>query len=251
MFVTDPAESGFQSPAADRYKLSIADFEQHLSNLSHVASPALPFSLTFDDGGESYYTTIADILEHRDWRAHCFVPTDFINGRGFLSGRQIRELDARGHQIGAHSASHPARMSACDDAVLLDEWTRSVDALQQILGRAVRLASVPGGYYSKAVAEAAAAAGIRTLFTSEPVTRPITVAGCTILGRFAIRRYNAPTLSARLVTAAPWTRWTLWFDWNAKALGKSLLGPAYMRVADWLMAQTAAKPQPTSPEETQ
>ena len=237
MFVSNPAESGFQSPGADRYKLPVGQFDQHLANLASLSSPALPFSLTFDDGGESFYTLIADRLDRLDWRAHCFVPTDFIDRPGFLTRRHIRELDARGHHIGAHSASHPARISACSADVLRREWTESVSVLQDILGRAVRLASVPGGYYSTAVAEAAAEAGIRTLFTSEPVTHYSVVGPCTIVGRFAIRHFNAPTLSARLVRTAPWTRWAMWTDWNLKALCKPVLGPAYRCVADWLMAQ--------------
>jgi peptidoglycan/xylan/chitin deacetylase (PgdA/CDA1 family) len=239
VFMSDPAESGFQSPAADRYKLTVVQFEQHLAGLAALHSPALPFSLTFDDGGESYYSQIADRLERLNWRAHCFVPTDFIDRPGFMTRRQIRELDRRGHHIGAHSASHPSRMSACSDAVLRNEWSESVGVLQDILGRAVRVASVPGGSYSTAVAEAAAAAGINTLFTSEPVTHPSLAGDCAIVGRFAIRQYNSPTLSARLVRTAPWTRWAMWLDWNTKALCKPILGPAYMRVADWVMARKA------------
>ncbi len=240
MFVNDPDESGFRSPAANRYKLPIREFEQHLAGLASLASPALPFSLTFDDGGASYYSRIADRLEQRNWRAHCFVPTDFIDRPGFLTRQQIRELDARGHPIGAHSASHPARMSACSAEMLRREWAESVAVLQDVLGRAVRAASVPGGSYSTAVAEAAIAAGIRTLFTSEPVTRPGIVGPCTILGRFAIRQYHTPTLGPRLVRTAPWTRWAMWTDWNVKALCKPILGPAYTRAADWLMAQSTA-----------
>lgn len=239
VFMSDPAESGFRSPAADRYKLPLVQFDQHLAGLAALAAPALPFSLTFDDGGESYYSRIADRLERLNWRGLCFVSTDFIDRPGFLTRRQIRELDRRGHHIGTHSASHPSRMSACSDEVLRKEWTESVAVLQDILGRDVRVASVPGGYYSTAVAGAAAAAGIHTLFTSEPVTRVSVAGSCTIVGRFAIRQFNSPTLSARLVRTAPWTRWAMWLDWNTKAICKPILGPAYMRVADWLMARTA------------
>src|SRR5688572_29185585 len=53
VFVTDPAESGFQSPGADRYKLPVGQFEQHLDNLASLSSPALPFSLTFDEIGRA------------------------------------------------------------------------------------------------------------------------------------------------------------------------------------------------------
>lgn len=237
MFAHDPSESGFRSPGADRYKLPVAKFDAHLAHLDDLRGRGLPFALTFDDGGESYYSHIADRLESRAWRGYCFVPTDFIDRPGFLSRRQIRELDRRGHHIGTHSASHPARISACSARALREEWTRSIDVLQDLLGRAVTVASVPGGYYSKAVAEAAAGAGVQTLFTSEPVTTTAAVGRCAIAGRFAIREYNAPALSARLVGTAPWTRWGMWLDWNLKALCKPILGPAYTRVADWLMAR--------------
>ena len=69
----------------------------------------LPFLITVDDGGVSYYTVVADRLERLGWRGHCFVTTDMIGQRGFLTRRQIRELDGRGHIIGSHSASHPTR----------------------------------------------------------------------------------------------------------------------------------------------
>ena len=236
VFVRDPSESGFRSQAADRYKLSLVQFEQHLAALRGLPAPAKPFSLTFDDGGESYFTRVADRLERLGWRARCFVATDFIDRPGFLTRRQLRDLDARGHQIGAHSASHPPRMSACSADVLRHEWRESVEVLENILGRPVQCASVPGGYYSTAVAEAATAAGIRTLFTSEPVTCPRVDGGCAIHGRFAIRSHDAPSLSARLAGHEPWARWRAWTDWNAKALCKLMLGSSYTRVADWLMA---------------
>ena len=237
VFVKDPSESGFRSAAADRYKLPLPQFEQHLAALRRLPARAKPFALTFDDGGESFYTRVADRLERLGWRARCFVSTDFIGQPGFLTRAQLRDLDARGFHIGAHSASHPPRMSACSPEVLRDEWRVSVAELQDVLGRPVPSASVPGGYYSTAVAEAASANGIRTLYTSEPVIRPRLDGGCAIHGRFAIRSHDAPAFSARLAGRAPWTRWEAWADWNAKALCKLLLGSSYVRVADWLMAR--------------
>src|SRR5688572_3551074 len=96
VFLRDPAESGFSSQAADRYKLSLPAFEAQLAALarvrpdapilltdvaeSRVPSPEsrLPFAITVDDGGVSYYTVMADRLEALGWRGHCFVSTDFI-----------------------------------------------------------------------------------------------------------------------------------------------------------------------------
>src|SRR5688572_27856579 len=100
VFVSDASESGFNSPAADRYKLSLSEFDAQL----RAAGPSGPSGpsgalgaarLTFDDGGVSFYTIVAEKLEARGLRAYCFVTTDFIGRTGFLDAAQIRELDAR------------------------------------------------------------------------------------------------------------------------------------------------------------
>lgn len=236
-----PHESGFCSPAADRYKLTLDRFEDHLLALA-AAEASLPFVLTFDDGGASFYTMVADRLETVGWRAHCFIPTDFIGRRGFMSRRELQEIDRRGHLIGSHSASHPTPISARARDRIVREWIRSREVLQDILGHDVATASVPGGFYSRRVGEAAVEAGIHTLFTSEPVTRSRMIGGCTLAGRFAIRHGTSPRRCASLVRASPWSRWAALADWKAKAAVKPILGTAYVHVADWLMARTAAQP---------
>src|SRR4051794_27114292 len=123
VFATDPRESGFQSPAADRYKLSVAEFDAQLDNLASLRIPDP--RLTFDDGGVSYYTHAADRLEGHGWRGHCFITTDCIGRPGFLTVAQARELDRRGHIIGSHTASHPARISTLPAAAIRAEWRDS------------------------------------------------------------------------------------------------------------------------------
>jgi peptidoglycan/xylan/chitin deacetylase (PgdA/CDA1 family) len=229
VYATHPRESGFASDAADRYKLSAAVFDAHLDAIASARHRS--FLITVDDGGVSYYTMVADRLEARGWRGHCFVSTDQIGRPGFLDAARMRELDARGHVIGSHSASHPTRFSACTRAQMRHEWTRSRQTIEDILGHEVSVASVPGGYYSRAVARSARDAGLRLLFNSEPVTTVRDEEGCSVAGRFTIRRGDAPDVCRRLLLA-PWTRWGAWARWNAKSLVKPLLGPAYMRVAD-------------------
>jgi peptidoglycan/xylan/chitin deacetylase (PgdA/CDA1 family) len=253
----EPRESGFDSAAADRYKLSIAEFETQLSGVAHVCSEppilasrfllqqvsdsadtsdAFPYLITVDDGGLSYYTVVADRLERLGWRGHCFVTTDCIGQRGFLTVRQIRELDGRGHIIGSHSASHPTRFSACSIPQMRREWTRSREALQDLLGHPVNVASVPGGYFSAVVARTAGDAGLRVLFTSEPTTRTRTHHGCFVIGRYTVRARCRDDFSSRIVLPPPHTRAAAWAGWNAKKVVKPLLGSTYARVADWLLA---------------
>jgi peptidoglycan/xylan/chitin deacetylase (PgdA/CDA1 family) len=261
VFVASPRESGFQSAAAARYKLSVDQFEAQLRGMARVRRDApmlirgsgigdrgsgcrdprlgdapAPFLLTVDDGGVSAGTLVADRLEALGWRAHCFVPTDAIGRRGFLAPAQIRDLHARGHVIGSHSASHPTRFNAWAVGAMRAEWSRSRQVLEDLLGHAVIAASVPGGYYSRGVARAARDAGLQVLFTSEPTTTPREEDGVVVLGRFTIRHGHPPDMAGRLLLPAPWTRLGAWAMWNAKGLVKPLLGSSYMRVADWIHA---------------
>lgn len=263
VYAADPRESGFVSPAADRYKLSLQQFDAQLAGLAQVRADApvlvqdvsgglnatgglkasgyqgahIPFLLTVDDGGVSYYTLVADRLEARGWRGHCFVSTDAIGTRGFLSASQLRELDRRGHVIGTHSASHPARFSACEPAHMREEWARSRMVLEDLLGHKVETASVPGGYYSRRVARSARDAGLRVVFTSEPITTSHDEEGTLVIGRFTLRRGHPTDRAGLLARREPWARYQEWASWRAKGLVKPLLGPLYSPTADWLLSR--------------
>jgi peptidoglycan/xylan/chitin deacetylase (PgdA/CDA1 family) len=244
VYAVDPSESGFEGEGAARYKLPLTEFREQLKRLAAVlrASPVLvdtprrtstspSVTITVDDGGLSHFTMVAGLLEERGWRSHCFVPTAWIGRAGFLDKGQLRELQARGHVIGSHSVSHPARFSACRRAEMLREWRDSLRTLQDILGTEVRTASVPGGYYSRQVAESAAEAGITHLFTSEPETRISNVDGCQVLGRYAIRRGDGPDYPARLAAPNATARRAAWLKWNGKKVLKTALGAGYPGVA--------------------
>jgi peptidoglycan/xylan/chitin deacetylase (PgdA/CDA1 family) len=243
----DFAASGFTEPGADSYKMSAASFEAHLDAVAacaartglavgqalrsaadgHAGRPAVV--LTFDDGGCSAISEIAPRLESRGWHGLFFMTTGRIGTPGFLSGAELRELHGRGHVIGSHSHSHPIRMSACPADSLRAEWADSIDLLSDVLGSAVAIASVPGGYFSRTVAETAARAGIRTLFTSEPSSRATQVDGCTVLGRYTLRRDDPASLAAALVDRSSRARVRQWSVWNVKKVLKRLGGTAYLR----------------------
>jgi len=242
-----PAESGFTGAIADRYKLTVSDFQHALdavasrvpqvvcvTRAADLALPSRAVAFTVDDGGASYALYIADALEARGWRGHCFMTTDMIGRPGFLTEAELRDLDRRGHVIGSHSASHPTRFSTCSWERALDEWRRSRAALEDVLGHDVRVASLPGGYLSRRAARAAAAAGIEVLFTSEPVTTPWRVDGCVLAGRFTVRQGQAPRDLAEIAAGmrAPMAR--QWINWRAKKLLKPVMGPLYPRLGEWV-----------------
>lgn len=242
--------SGFGSADAALYKLEPVEFERHLAAIKVVVSdrPDLvtdlltkkvsaerPWMMTFDDGGVSSYTLIADRLEALGWRAHFFITTDYIDAPAFMTRAQIRDLHRRGHLIGSHSCSHPLRFAARSWNELKREWNESLSVLSDILGEAIEIASIPGGQYSRPVAEAAAATGIKALFTSEPTIGCIEVNGCLLLGRYAIQRSMSPSIAAAMAQGQVAPRFRQWLLWELKKISKTLGGDYYLKLREaWL-----------------
>lgn len=235
--------SGFPGADAAIYKIAPDRFRNHIQSIrSATRSKPLtdfdpqgqpkhgtPFCITFDDGGISAFTTIAGILEEAGWRGLFFVTAGCVGQRPFMTQGQIRELHRRGHIIGSHSLSHPTRMSHCSRDEMVDEWGVSVKILSEILGERVRIASVPGGHYSKQVAQTAAQSGIEILFTSEPTVSASVVDGCTVLGRYVIQRWTSPETAAAMAAGkvAPRLRQTIF--WNGKKILKAVGGNYYSK----------------------
>ncbi len=246
------AESGFSSADADLYKLRTADFERHLDAIGKTGRTArltvaellahperqqeVPIFLSFDDGGASALAT-ADLLDGRGWKGHFFITTDFIDSAAFVTSHGIRDLHARGHIVGSHSCSHPARISYLTDAELGREWRQSVQKLEEILGAKIETASVPGGFYTRRVAEFASRAGIRALFNSEPVTGVSQVESCLLIGRFGLQRDSPPELAARFAKGDGLTLWREAAFWNAKKLVKAVGGERWLAFRKWWLAR--------------
>jgi len=245
----DLESSGFPGAGANVYKLERADFSRHLDAIREATAAGqpqilesrrdwgsrLPVLLTFDDGGVSAHGIIAAMLEERGWRGHFFITTDWIGRPGFLNEGQIRELRRRGHVIGSHSSSHPARMSRVSWDQMRREWQDSTQALAKILQEPVKVASVPGGYYSRRVSEAAALAGIEALFTSEPTNLARESGGCLVLGRYVVQRGMGPEWSGGFAAGRLAPRWKKAAFWTAKKSAKALGGEAYLRVREMLL----------------
>ena len=239
--VARPATSGFQGGWADYYKIDPQAFAEHLDAIRAVSQRGIgglvtmpwqspPVFITFDDGGASSLDA-ARQLEQHGWRGHFFIATDYIGRPGFLTQSQVAELARRGHCVGSHGVSHPARMSACSTQQLDHEWQTSASILSEIVGQPVTTASVPGGYYSRDVGAAADRAGLRFLFTSEPTSRLEREGACTFLGRYYIRRGTPASAAASFAGGPRWARLRQSSGWTCKKLAKAAGGPLYLRVA--------------------
>ncbi len=241
--------TGYPGGAANSYKLSPTQFDAHLDAIAgvspsrRIAASELatypgtrhPVLITFDDGGASAVGEIAPRLERHGWRGHFFIATGRIGTPGFVSEADIRELHERGHVVGSHSVSHPLRFGALEVNEMRREWTESLTRLRQILQTPVDVASVPGGYFTRAVADAAASAGIRTLFTSEPVATCVILGECLVVGRFTLRADDDPRVAKAFAEAALGARVREQSIWTAKKVVKAVGGRAYLRLRERLL----------------
>jgi peptidoglycan/xylan/chitin deacetylase (PgdA/CDA1 family) len=227
--------AGFPGPLAARYKLAPTLFEAHLDAIAATGvevgllrtdgiSPAA--ALTFDDAGASALMAAAS-LERRGWFGHFFVPTSRIGTPGFLAPDDVRALADRGHVVGSHSHTHPTYMGKLPRAALEREWLESRSILAELLDEAPAVASVPGGFLSRAVVETAADAGYRVLMTSEPVARMRKVSDLVTVGRFCLWSTTPAARAAAYVTGSRAAHAQLWLEWNAKGVAKRLSPQAY------------------------
>jgi peptidoglycan/xylan/chitin deacetylase (PgdA/CDA1 family) len=231
------------------YKLRPEDFKRHIESIDRRKLPVeiiegrkeweekTPVFLTFDDGELGSYLHIVGELESKGWRGHFFVTTDWIGKPGFLNCEQIRELRARGHVIGSHSCSHPSRMSQLSWDELTREWSLSRSILSDILGEAVTVASVPDGFYSRKVGQAAAASGIEVLFNSEAVSKVSYVHSCMVLGRYFVQKHTPPFVSGAIAAGQRGPRLRQTATWTAKKMLKAVGGESYLRVRQLLVSR--------------
>ena len=129
------------------------------------ALPRRTLVLTFDDGYAGHGEKVFPLLVRRSLSAAFFISVGMVGKEGYLSWDRIAEMDRGGMEIGSHGFSHRP-LSIMSDADLRRELLSSRTILEERLGHAVDILSVPRGYYSRRVREFAVRAGYRAVCTS-------------------------------------------------------------------------------------
>jgi peptidoglycan/xylan/chitin deacetylase (PgdA/CDA1 family) len=135
-------------------------------------------AITFDDALRSVHRLALPVLESLGAVATVYAPTrPILDGTPMawpevamhldtkhahelegMTPDELREVAARGWEVGSHTCTHPW-LPRCDDAQLARELTESKAALEQLLGAPCRTLAYPFGAHDARVAAAAAAAG--------------------------------------------------------------------------------------------
>jgi len=183
----------------DVYCITPEIFLQHLWTMRDASAGSLrSLIITFDDGHESNIRLAAPLLENMELCGHFFLPTTWIGRRkNFMNWNDVRTLARRGHRIGSHTATHTF-LPSCDANRMHAELAGSRMTLEDRLGYEVSSISMPGGRWNEDVLRACAAAGYKTVYTSEPgyfrsgaVDGPLQMP--TVIGRFAVQRRTSLT----------------------------------------------------------
>ena len=232
VYKSDTNKSGFIRERDLPYKIKADVFEAQVKAIyDYCQSANLPkdsVAFTFDDGGESFHSVIAPILEKYGYKGLFFISTKYIGTNTFLNKDEIRELHARGHIIGSHAHTH-AHLYTLSDAEVEEEWKQSVEILSGIIGEAVKYASIPNGDKSKRVLEYARKYGIEKIYTSEPTTKVSDFKGMKVIGRYVLlaEKPNDYILS---IVRSPRTRFILSCKRSILNVVKSILGGNYVKL---------------------
>jgi len=139
--------------------------------LPHLATPfcvhrgpdtTRRIALTFDDGPDPSFTPrVLDTLAKHDARGTFFL----IAERAARAPEVVRDMVARGHEIGSHSWSHPS-LWLCGPRRTAAEIDRAQDALTDLTGTAPRFFRPPWGMVNAAMFPLLRARGLRPVFWS-------------------------------------------------------------------------------------
>lgn len=216
-------ESGFQTDGANHYKISKAAFEEQIKQIC-----GLSVTLTFDDGGISFYTIIAPILEKYHLTGHFYIATNYIGSEGFMDENQIKDLHKRGHIIGSHSCSHPSDFRAVPFDARKKEWEESVRRLSEIIGEQVKEVSIPNGFLQKDDLQIFEELGITTIYTSK-LGENRQVDGLKILGRIGIDNGMSAQQILSIISGGMAYKKML-FKQKILSIVKILLGNQYIKI---------------------
>ena len=165
-------------PLGYRLSVTVQDLEQEVSAMQaagyHSISiddylagkgDAKSVALTFDDGYEDFYTDAYPILKKYNWHATLYIISGKVGLKSYLTWPQIRELQAAGFEIGAHTVDHNDLAQQTPDAQY-HEIFDSKAAIEAQLSQKVTAFCYPSGRYNAVTESLVQQAG----FTSATTT---------------------------------------------------------------------------------
>lgn len=114
--------------------------------------------ITFDDCPKNLLTHAIPHLENKKWKAVFFAPYDHLGGYNewnvrkgktkmeLMTREEVKYLEEMGHEVGAHSMTHP-HLNACPPDMVEYEINESKKQLDNLLENPVESFAYPYGHY--------------------------------------------------------------------------------------------------------
>jgi len=151
-----------------RNNIEAVTVSRHTSVERYSDESIIP-AITFDDGLQSFYDNAYPLLEEKNIKSTVFSVAGLIGKTGgwdvmgrtsHMSAAMLREVAAKGHEIGSHSLTH-ANLVWLDDNELIKELRDSKAILEDVTGIPVTSLSFPFGSWNKRVWDTAKSAGYK------------------------------------------------------------------------------------------
>ena len=116
-------------------------------------------SISFDCAwGTDYTDALLEVLERENVRATFFMVEFWAE----KYPEYVKKIDAAGHEIGTHSATH-SQMSKLSESEIRKELQTSSQAIESVTGKKVELFRAPFGDYDDLLVETAQSMGLQTI----------------------------------------------------------------------------------------
>jgi peptidoglycan/xylan/chitin deacetylase (PgdA/CDA1 family) len=126
-----------------------------------VVEPPAPgkamVSITFDDAWKTQYTQALPLLTKYNMKGTFYVTTQYFNTTkytGFMTRANVKDLYAKGHEIGGHTVSHP-HLTKVSSTTLTAELKNSKATLDTLIGKPITGIAYPFGEYNQKVIDEA------------------------------------------------------------------------------------------------
>lgn len=191
-------------------------------------------SITFDDGWDSDYKIAFPVLKEYEFKATFFITTQWINKKGYVQERWLKEISQSGMEIGSHTLSH-RYLTQLSENEAYEELYGSKCKLEELLGREVTAVSIPGGEYNGKIIKLAYKAGYKIIATSKP---GINLPGSTLINRISIHSRISLIDLKKIISFSPFYLFQLKSFYLMRLLTKKIFGiNGYLRFRDWFIKE--------------
>jgi peptidoglycan/xylan/chitin deacetylase (PgdA/CDA1 family) len=124
-------------------------------------------SITFDDGERATFINAAPMLDAAGLKSTNYIISGLVHSSGAVGIPEILDLQARGHEIGSHTRTHPD-LTKLTPEQLRSELAGSRQDLHNLGVVSVQTFAYPWGRYNDAVIKSVRDAGYSSARTASP-----------------------------------------------------------------------------------